>query len=209
MLTHARTTLREMDQMIRPYPTRAAIRSIACPVTVIEGDLNDPAFATAVAFVMRLLPQTRMVSLPGAAHMLHVDQPGELGRGRHSDDWPGAIARSHAKPAPANSGLTCVPRGPLKLPLGTMSEHRLGPRAYIRHGCRRAPTGPAHVTEVAKLLTINLTTSRHLTSLEQKGLLSRKGSDTDGRAAVVQLTDAGKHTVSELRKGHKDYLQSS
>jgi pimeloyl-ACP methyl ester carboxylesterase len=75
MLHHAPATLREMDQMIRPYPTRAAIRSIACPVTVIEGDLSDPAFATADGFVMRLLPQARMVSLRGAAHMLHIDQP--------------------------------------------------------------------------------------------------------------------------------------
>jgi pimeloyl-ACP methyl ester carboxylesterase len=73
---HARdaAALREMDQMIRPYPTRAAIRTIACPVTAIEGDLSDPAFATA-GFVMRLLPQARFVSLPGAAHMLHIDQP--------------------------------------------------------------------------------------------------------------------------------------
>jgi len=75
MLAHARATLREMDQMIRPYPTRAAIRSIACPVTVIEGDLSDPAFAPATALVMRLLPQARKVSLPGAGHMLHIDQP--------------------------------------------------------------------------------------------------------------------------------------
>ncbi len=75
MLAHAPATLREMDQMIRPYPTRAAIRSIACPVTVIEGDLSDPAFAPAAALVMRLLPQARKVSLPGAAHMLHIDQP--------------------------------------------------------------------------------------------------------------------------------------
>jgi hypothetical protein len=75
MLAHAPATLRKMDQMIRPYPTRAAIRSIACPVTVIEGDLSDPAFAIAVGFVMRLLPQAQLVSLPGAEHMLHVDQP--------------------------------------------------------------------------------------------------------------------------------------
>jgi pimeloyl-ACP methyl ester carboxylesterase len=75
MLAHAPATLREMDQMIRPYPARAVIRSIACPVTVIEGDLSDPAFARAVGFVMRLLPQARRVSLPGAAHMLHIDQP--------------------------------------------------------------------------------------------------------------------------------------
>jgi pimeloyl-ACP methyl ester carboxylesterase len=75
MLAHAPTTLREMDQMIRPYPTRSAIRSIGCPVTVIEGDISDPAFAPAAALVMRLLPQARKVSLPGAAHMLHIDQP--------------------------------------------------------------------------------------------------------------------------------------
>jgi DNA-binding MarR family transcriptional regulator len=67
-----------------------------------------------------------------------------------------------------------------------------------------AAVGPARVTEIAKLLTINpTTTSRHLTALEQKGLISREGSDTDGRAAVVQLTDAGRHAVSELRKGRK------
>jgi pimeloyl-ACP methyl ester carboxylesterase len=65
----------EMDQMIRPYPTRAAIRSIACPVAVIEGDLSDPAFARAVGFVMRSLPQARLASLPGAGHLLHFDQP--------------------------------------------------------------------------------------------------------------------------------------
>jgi pimeloyl-ACP methyl ester carboxylesterase len=75
MLAHAPATLREMDQMIRPHPTRAAIRSIACPVTIIEGDLSNPAFARADRFVMRLLPHAQLVSLPGAAHMLHVDQP--------------------------------------------------------------------------------------------------------------------------------------
>jgi pimeloyl-ACP methyl ester carboxylesterase len=40
-----------------------------------DGDLSDPAFATTDEFVMRLLPQARMVFLPGAAHMLHVEQP--------------------------------------------------------------------------------------------------------------------------------------
>jgi pimeloyl-ACP methyl ester carboxylesterase len=75
MLANAPATLREMDQMIRPYPKRAAIRSIGCPVTVIEGDLSDPAFATADAFVMSLLPQAQLVSLAGAEHMLHIDQP--------------------------------------------------------------------------------------------------------------------------------------
>lgn len=85
MLAHAPATLREMDQLMRPYPSRAAIRSIACPVTVIEGELSDPAFVAADAFVLRLLPRARMISLPGAAHMLHVDQP---------ERWVEAVAES-------------------------------------------------------------------------------------------------------------------
>jgi pimeloyl-ACP methyl ester carboxylesterase len=44
-------------------------------VTLIEGDLSDPAFVRADEFVMHLLPQARKVSLPGSAHMLHIDQP--------------------------------------------------------------------------------------------------------------------------------------
>jgi pimeloyl-ACP methyl ester carboxylesterase len=75
MLAHAPSTLTEMDQMLRPYPSRTAIRSITCPVTVIAGELSDPSFATANAFLLRLLPQARLVSLTDAAHMLHVDQP--------------------------------------------------------------------------------------------------------------------------------------
>ena len=62
-------------KLMRPDPSRAVIRSIACPVTVIEGELSDPTFARADAFVLRLLPRARNISLPGAAHMLHVDQP--------------------------------------------------------------------------------------------------------------------------------------
>jgi pimeloyl-ACP methyl ester carboxylesterase len=86
MLAHAPATLREMDQMRRPYPSRAAIRSIACPVTVIEGDLSALAFVRANAFVMGLLPRARKTSLSGAAHMLHIDQP---------EQWVDAV------PAPA------------------------------------------------------------------------------------------------------------
>ena len=59
MLAHARSTLREMDQMMRRYPSRMTIRSINCPVTVIEGELSDKAFRVADAFVMRRLPRRR------------------------------------------------------------------------------------------------------------------------------------------------------
>jgi pimeloyl-ACP methyl ester carboxylesterase len=75
MLAHARSTLREMDQMMRPYPSRATIRSIRCPVRLIEGELSDPTFPLVDAFVMRLLPQAHKISLNDAAHFLQIDQP--------------------------------------------------------------------------------------------------------------------------------------
>ena len=75
MVGSAASTLREMDQMLRLYPSRKAISSITCPVTLIEGDLSDKAFPKADAFLSRLLPQARLVTLPEAGHFLHVDQP--------------------------------------------------------------------------------------------------------------------------------------
>jgi pimeloyl-ACP methyl ester carboxylesterase len=88
MRANAASTLREMDQLLRPYPSRAAVRSISCPVTIIEGDLSDPSFAKAATYVRRLLPQTRTVRLTGAAHMLHIDQP---------EQWVDAITLAAAR----------------------------------------------------------------------------------------------------------------
>jgi DNA-binding MarR family transcriptional regulator len=60
--------------------------------------------------------------------------------------------------------------------------------------------GPARVSEIAEAVSINPTTiSRHLTALEASGLVKRSSSDADGRAAVVELTPAGKQTMCELR----------
>jgi pimeloyl-ACP methyl ester carboxylesterase len=75
MLAHAQSTLREMDQLMRPYPSRATVRSIKCPVSVLEGQLSDPTFPVVDTSVMGLLPQARKISLEGAAHFLQVDQP--------------------------------------------------------------------------------------------------------------------------------------
>ena len=85
MTRNGPTTLREMDQLLPPYPSKSAIRSIACPVTIIEGELSDPAFKVADAFVERLLPNARLVRLSDAAHFLHIDQP---------DQWVQALAHT-------------------------------------------------------------------------------------------------------------------
>jgi DNA-binding MarR family transcriptional regulator len=64
--------------------------------------------------------------------------------------------------------------------------------------------GPARVSEIAEVVGLNPTTvSRHLTSLEEMGFVSRAASDRDGRAAAVDLTEAGKRAVSDLRKARR------
>lgn len=75
MTRNGPSTVREMDQLLRPYPSLAAIRSVTCPVRLIEGELSDRVFVKADALIRTLLPQAELVVLPGAAHFLHIDQP--------------------------------------------------------------------------------------------------------------------------------------
>ena len=44
MLAHSRSTLLEMDQLTRPFPSSKAVSSIRCPVTCLQGSLSDPVF---------------------------------------------------------------------------------------------------------------------------------------------------------------------
>jgi pimeloyl-ACP methyl ester carboxylesterase len=78
MLDHASATVAEIDQLTRPYPSKQAIRSISSPVTCFVGDVADPVFARATRFLAAQLPQTRVVTIEGASHMLPTDRPHEL-----------------------------------------------------------------------------------------------------------------------------------
>jgi pimeloyl-ACP methyl ester carboxylesterase len=77
MLAHSRSTLLEMDQLTRPFPSSKAVSSIGCPVTCLQGSLSDPVFPRAVRRLRRRLPQTTVVQIEGGAHMLHRDRPNE------------------------------------------------------------------------------------------------------------------------------------
>jgi pimeloyl-ACP methyl ester carboxylesterase len=91
MLAHARSTLIEMDQVTRPFPSSKAVSSIGCPVTCLQGSLSDPVFPRAVRRLRRRLPQTDVVEIDGGAHMLHRDRP---------DEWVRAVLDA-AQPAAA------------------------------------------------------------------------------------------------------------
>jgi pimeloyl-ACP methyl ester carboxylesterase len=89
MLAHSRSTLLEMDQLTRPFPSSKAVASIGCPVTCLQGSLSDPVFPRAVRRLRRRLPQTKVVEIEGGAHMLHRDRP---------DEWVRAVLDA-AQPA--------------------------------------------------------------------------------------------------------------
>lgn len=55
--------------------TEEAIASITCPVTIVVGSLSDSAFQKAATRLQRLLPQSRITTIDGAGHAIHLDQP--------------------------------------------------------------------------------------------------------------------------------------
>jgi pimeloyl-ACP methyl ester carboxylesterase len=77
MLAHARSTLVEMDQLLRPFPSSKALSRIECPVTCLQGSLSDPVFPRAIRRLRRRVPHADVVEIEGGAHMLHRDRPDE------------------------------------------------------------------------------------------------------------------------------------
>lgn len=63
---------------------------------------------------------------------------------------------------------------------------------------------PARVAEIAEVVGLNpTTTSRHLSTLEREGLVSRTKNVSDARAAVIELTPQGKRAVRALRDSRR------
>jgi pimeloyl-ACP methyl ester carboxylesterase len=74
-LSDARTALREVVQAMVPGPGPSAVRRIARPTTVLIGDAGLPVFHEASRRALRAIPQAREVTVPGAAHFVHSDEP--------------------------------------------------------------------------------------------------------------------------------------
>lgn len=71
----AAATLAELGAGTGEHLTPAAIGSIRCPVTCLLGDRSDPVFGAATARLTRMLPHATVVTIPGAGHALHFDEP--------------------------------------------------------------------------------------------------------------------------------------
>ncbi len=101
MLANAPTTLREMDQMIRPYPHASGDPLDHVPSDDHRGRPQRPGVCEGRWVRHELVaPGADGLAARCRAHAPHRPA-GELGRCRHSDDRPRAIARGRAKPPPA------------------------------------------------------------------------------------------------------------
>lgn len=74
-LEHADAVFREIRQMMIPIPSSRTIRSVACPTTVVIGDVGQAVFHRTTRRVARLLPRSQTVQVPDSGHLIAVDQP--------------------------------------------------------------------------------------------------------------------------------------
>jgi pimeloyl-ACP methyl ester carboxylesterase len=72
---HARSTLRELLQLLPPRPSSRALRSILVPTTVLVGGRGRPVFRRTARAVARRIPGAEVVTLPESAHILNTDDP--------------------------------------------------------------------------------------------------------------------------------------
>ena len=73
---HARSTLRELVQLLPPRPRGRAVRSVAVPTTVLVGGRGRPVFRRTARAVARRIPSAETVTLSQSAHILNTDDPG-------------------------------------------------------------------------------------------------------------------------------------
>jgi DNA-binding MarR family transcriptional regulator len=70
--------------------------------------------------------------------------------------------------------------------------------------------GPLRQGALAELVHADPSTvSRHVTSLVERGFVTRVADETDGRASRLVVTDAGRAQLDELRRQREAYLESS
>lgn len=72
---HARSTLRELMQLLVPRPASRAVRSVVAPTTVLVGGRGRPVFRRTARAVAKRIPGAHLARLPQSAHILNTDDP--------------------------------------------------------------------------------------------------------------------------------------
>lgn len=76
---HGKAVFRELAQLTWPWPGARTVRGIRCPVTLVITDNGQPVFRRTTHSVHRLLPPARLVTIPGAGHLIPLDKPAAFG----------------------------------------------------------------------------------------------------------------------------------
>ncbi len=72
---HSDAVFRELRQMIVPIPSTRTIRAVACPATLVIGDVGQPVFHRTTRRVGRLLPRAATIDVADSGHLIAMDQP--------------------------------------------------------------------------------------------------------------------------------------
>lgn len=72
---HADAVFREIRQMMVPTPASRTMRAVACPTTLVVGDVGPPVFHRTTRRVGRLLPRSTTIDIADSGHLIAVDQP--------------------------------------------------------------------------------------------------------------------------------------
>jgi pimeloyl-ACP methyl ester carboxylesterase len=76
LLANALAVMGELDAGTGEEMTRERIAAIRCPVRCLVGDLTPKPIVKATDRLLEMLPQATCVTIEGAAHAIHLDQPG-------------------------------------------------------------------------------------------------------------------------------------
>jgi len=77
---HSGAVLREILQLALPVPRARDLRRVAHPTTIAITDGGRAVFRRTTRRVDRLLPNSRLVEIPGAGHLIPTDKPAEFAR---------------------------------------------------------------------------------------------------------------------------------
>jgi pimeloyl-ACP methyl ester carboxylesterase len=58
-----------------PFGIAGIVHDVACPLTILRGSFASTATEQQVAAILRLKPDTRVVTIEGASHFLPIEQP--------------------------------------------------------------------------------------------------------------------------------------
>ena len=78
MLANGKANMGEIAAGTGEHIRREQVAKLAVPLTCVVGELSDPVYHRATAYIRRLAPRTSVKHIDGAGHGLHLERPAEF-----------------------------------------------------------------------------------------------------------------------------------